>query len=48
MRYGFDDLYEKLKWLDKFTALEIAVSIKPPYLQKLLDKVACDLLFNEY
>lgn len=48
IRYGFDDVYEKLKWLDKVTALEIACSLKPQYVQKLLDKVACDFLYQEY
>lgn len=50
VRYGFDDLYpaEKLGWVDKITALEVASSLNVPYLQKLLDKVACDILFQEY
>lgn len=50
VRYGFDDLYPagKLSWIDKVTALEIAATLKPKYVQKLLDKVACDILFQEY
>ena len=48
IRYGFDNLYPKLKWLDKFTALEVACSLKVDYTEKLLDKVACDVIFNEY
>ena len=48
VRYGFDDIYGKLKWLDKITALEVACSLKTEYTQKLLDKVACDFLFEEY
>ena len=48
IRYGFDTVYQKLRWLDKFTSLEIACSLKPDYIQKLLDKVACDVLFSDY
>lgn len=48
IRYGFDDLYDKLKWLDKIVALEIACSLKPDYVSKLLDKVACEILYAEY
>jgi hypothetical protein len=48
IRYGFDTLYPKLRWLDKISALEIASSLNPPYAQKLLDKVACDILYSEY
>jgi hypothetical protein len=32
VRYGFDDVYHKLRWLDKITALEIACSLKPSYI----------------
>jgi hypothetical protein len=48
IRYGFDTLYPKLRWLDKVSSLEIASSLNPPYVQKLLDKVACDILFVDY
>lgn len=48
IRYGFDILYPKLRWLEKVSSLEIASSLKPPYAQKLLDKVACDILLTEY
>lgn len=48
IRYGFDTLYPKLRWLEKVSSLEIACSLKPPYSQKLLDKVACDILLAEY
>jgi hypothetical protein len=48
LRFGFDEIYEKLRWLDKVTSLEIASQLQAPYLQKLLDRVACDVLFSEY
>ena len=48
MRYGFDQIYPKLRWLDKITCLEIACSMKPAYLNKIVDKVACDLMYSEY
>jgi hypothetical protein len=48
VRYGSDEIYEKLRWLDKVTALEIACSLNPTYQQRLLDKLACDVLLSEY
>lgn len=48
MRFGFDHLFDKLRWLDRLTALEIALSTKADYSQKLLDKIACELLYRDY
>lgn len=48
VRYGFDTVYSKLRWLDKVVSLEIACSMNPDYIQKILDRVACDVLFSEY
>ena len=48
VRYGFDEVYEKLQWLDKITALDVASQLEVAYLPKLLDKVACDFLHAEY
>ncbi len=31
IRYGFDTLYPKLRWLEKVSSLEIACSLNPPY-----------------
>jgi len=41
-------LYPKLPWLDKVSSLEIACSLNPQFVQKLLDKVTCDILISEY
>lgn len=48
VRYGFDTIYDKLQWLDKIHALEMACKLKTSYLGKLLDKVAIDILLQEY
>jgi hypothetical protein len=48
VRYGFDEIYQKLRWPDKVTGLEIACSMRVEYAQKLLDKVAVDILKSEY
>jgi hypothetical protein len=31
VRYGFDVIYEKLRWLDKVSTLEIASALNEPY-----------------
>lgn len=48
LRYGFDVVYEKLRWLDKAVALQVASEVETDYLPILLDKFACDALFSEY
>ena len=50
IRYGFDELFDKLRWLDRVTALEYAVNLEPalPYLSKIFDKTACQVLYSEY
>ena len=32
LRFGFDEIYEKLRWLDKVTSLEVASQLQAPYL----------------
>lgn len=32
VRYGFDTVYSKLRWLDKVISLEIACSMNPDYI----------------
>ena len=48
LRYGFDVLYEKLTWLDRSIALQIVTSLRVPYAEKILDKIACDFLYQDY
>jgi len=48
LKYGFDVIYDKLTWIDKANMLEAAINLKEPYVNKLLDRVAIDLLYNEY
>ncbi len=48
VRYGFDNLFDKLRWLDRMTSMEIAMSTQAEYIQKMLDKVACEILYRDY
>lgn len=44
MRYGLDNLYPKLKWVDKVQILEFANRSQAPYILKAFNKVVIDIL----
>ena len=48
MRYGLDNLYPKLNWMDKTSILEFATKSKAPYILKAYNKVVFDILQTPY
>jgi hypothetical protein len=50
VRYGYQELNPegKFTWTDKITALEVAVQLEAPYLDKILDILTSELLLSEY
>ncbi|CDW74094.1 UNKNOWN [Stylonychia lemnae] len=48
VRYGFDFLYPKLQWIDKVISMESAQAISAPYMSNMIDKICCEILFQDY
>ena len=48
LRYGQNELYNKLYWPDKLLLLDISNRAQAPYLPQVLNKVSIDLMLSDY